>query len=218
MSTFFKNELIIDPYAISNAYAHMYGSRRLGLFTGTSDYDFYFHISDLDKLGTSFFELKSKNIIVKEQSFNDYITSKPKYGKAFLLKALPILDNTHADILIFSDKRDVAIMDKVLTILSESVTNTALSDKELRIAVYNQMLQEEGFIPNINNDFTFPIKTKKIAELVKAGYIPKEEKATLRHDIGYNAIPIPDELTTKKEKQSWLKSTYTKLTNTCLRR
>jgi len=159
MSAFFSNKIVIDTYALSEISKHLFGSRRLRLHNPTSDYDFYFHINDLDKLGTSLFELKSKKLLVAEQTFNSYITSKPKYGEVFLLKALPTLGRNYVDVLLFSDTRDIAIMDKVLTTMSESKACSLLKYKE------------EGFKPNLNNYSTFPTETKKIVDIIKSGYI-----------------------------------------------
>jgi len=67
-----------------------------------------------------------------------------------------------ADILIFSDKRDIEIMNKALNYLENGAT--LLYDKSLRINVYNYALQHFGFLPI--NDKTYLMYTKKVFDLI----------------------------------------------------
>jgi len=51
-------EQIIDCSLIDKQ--HMYGSRRLGVHTSQSDYDLFFHSSEIATIGLDIFQLKKK--------------------------------------------------------------------------------------------------------------------------------------------------------------
>ena len=162
--------LTINISAIPNYYAKLYGSRRILGVTSkhATDFDLYFHISELESLGTSLFELKKMKLL---QKTSNYITSNPKYGDVFLLlKVQTQWNDTTADILLFTDERDVAIMDKVLNILEHSNAHQLLQNKFLRISVYNYMLQLEGFTTQNKDNSSMDIITKQIHSLIVKSY------------------------------------------------
>jgi len=170
----FNSTLQFDIYKLNGTHKYLFGSRRilsLNNVDAYSDYDIYLNIDKLEKLGTSFFELKRLGLL---KNIDEYTTSGPKYGKAYLMYKIPVTGSTKgntADILLFTDERDIAIMDKVLTTLENSVASTLLIDKELRIAVYNYLLQLEGFTPSYKEHDHMPIITKQLSELILASYI-----------------------------------------------
>ncbi len=218
-----NSKLVLDISLIPNYRTKLYGSRRiLGTHTinYNADFDFYFHISELESLGTSLFELKRSKVLVNS---NTYLTSKPRYGEVFLLlKVQTQWNDTTADILLFTDERDVAIMDKVLNILEHSNAYQLLQDKSLRISVYNYMLQLEGFTTQNKDNSSMDIVTKQIHDLIVKSYCKtpiKQKQAPLPispfNTYTWEKTETPN---TNNKEQSWLKSTYTKLKNTFTRK
>ena len=172
MTTAFSTTLIVDVFGIPNYRKKLYGSRRIlqAAARPTTDYDVYLHISDLDALGTSLFELKRLGAL---STSTRYSSSKPLYGETHLLLKVKNCFNSEptTDILLFTDKRDIAIMDKVLHMLEHSCASTLLQDKFLRISVYNYMLQLEGFTcTSSENIDAMDINTPAIHKLIVASF------------------------------------------------
>jgi len=192
MSKDTSTQLVIDIFAIPNYRTKLYGSRRIldTLRKHTVDFDLYFHISELETLGTSLFELKKMKLL---QKASNYVDSKPKYGEVLLLRELRTLWNgITADILLFTDERDIAIMDKVLNTLEHSNAHQLLQDKSLRISVYNYMLQLEGFTAQNKANICMDIATKQVHDLIVKSYCKNPVKQpivlTSLSDTVYNEI------------------------------
>ena len=206
-----SSKLILDISLIPNYRTKLYGSRRiLGAHSinHNTDFDFYFHISELESLGTSLFELKKMKLLQKTSS---YITSKPKYGDVFLLRDIrTVWNDTTADILLFTDNRDIDIMDKVLDTLEHSNAHQLLQDKTLRISVYNYMLQLEGFTIQNKDNVSMDISTKQVYNLIIKSYCktPAKQKQFSFNNYIWEKIETPN---TNNKEQPWLKNIKIKL-------
>jgi len=214
MSKAISTQLVVNIFEIPNYRTKLYGSRRI-LDTPrkhTVDFDLYFHVSELESLGTSLFELKRMELLQKSSG---YISSKPKYGDVFLLLDIPtIWRENRADVLLFTDKRDVAIMDKVLNTLEHSNAHQLLQDKSLRISVYNYMLQLEGFTAQNKANICMDIATKQVHDLIVKSYCknPVKQHIALTPPLATICNEEKTEISNINNKeQSWLKNTYTKL-------
>jgi len=148
----------------------LYGSRRLGTYETLSDYDIYLHSSEID-----LFAIKKKNYL---RNSIEYLNSSPKYGNVSLVTNLFVTRNGKAisrlaDILIFSDRRDIAIMDTVLSIMETYSKYCAAFfwDKNMRIALFNYGLQQEGFILNPNKKLHYPIEVSTLWSIIKNYYL-----------------------------------------------
>ena len=187
----FRKQLIICPYNIPDLANKLYGSRRIlqDNASYTADFDIYLHVSELSVLGTSLFELKASNLL--REAASDYISSVPKYGKVYLITKLPTNMNnrTHADILIFSDKRDVEIMDKTLQFFNDTEASSFLVDRPLRISLYNYVLQLNGFTPN--KTCTFSTITKIVYDQLVKTYC-KDTKTKYESAIRWSNEVRPD--------------------------
>jgi len=187
-------QLVINPYKLTKSEHKLYGSRRLLSNANRShnvDFDIYMHISSLETLGTSLFELKAMKLL-KDPS--TYSGSNPKYGKTFLVINIPA-GFTTADLLIFSDERDIQIMDRVLDNLSNSICTSLLIDKELRVSVYNYALQLEGFLPGTEPMST---DTKVIYDLIIGNPLPKPMTQQF-----YTSLMVEPTVKTKKKEPTW---------------
>jgi len=146
-----------------------FGSRRLHVITNTSDLDIYMHVSEINM-----FALKNMSIL-KDPS--QYLNSTPKYGDVKGAFKVPITSNDQllprkADLLIFSDRRDIKIMDNALEILCNySYLNLGIFQfKPLRIALFNCALQHFGFTPNLTNKPTCMVEAKALWPLMLNHY------------------------------------------------
>jgi len=208
----FSKQLVLNIHLIPNYRSKLYGSRRILDYKAinNSDYDFYFHISELEALGTSLFELKHSKQLIET---SDYISSKPKYGKVFLLLRIKTnYYNELADILIFTDKRDVTIMDKVLNTLEHSNADQLLMNKSLRISVYNYMLQLEGFTPKSEDNKCMDINTEQVYNLImKSHYKIPIKRTKISPFSWFTETKTEDQISNTNKEQSWLKKIITKL-------
>lgn len=146
-----QKKLVIPKDAI---YAmKMFGSRRLNVHNRYSDYDVFCHISDVN-----IFECKPHF-----KDISNYGLLTPKHGKVFLLHEIPLIGSNNgaflkevADILIFEDRRDIIIVDKVLSAMTTAkrinyeFVNGLYSSKPIRIGIYNAGLIKNGFTDPTN--------------------------------------------------------------------
>jgi len=160
----------IDIDNLPRNHQSLYGSRRLGVHKTISDYDIYLHSSEIN-----LFTIKKKNYL---RSSIEYLNSSPKYGKVFLVTNLFATINGKAisklaDILIFSDRRDIAIMDTVLSTMETYSRHHVVffQDKGMRIALFNYGLQQEGFIANLNKKLDYPTEVKILWPVIKNYYL-----------------------------------------------
>lgn len=144
----------VDLTKLPRGKASYYGSRRLHVCNERSDYDIYLHASEVN-----LFALKSAGLLTPAVG---YLSSIPKYGTAQLVWKLPICNGDRAvrgsaDLLIFSDRRDIEIMDSVLNLLNNAASHhTAIfTNKQIRIALFNYALQQFGFTVNPNHTIAY---------------------------------------------------------------
>jgi len=206
-------QLSINPHALLVDKHKLYGSRGiLGIHKVHYDIDFdiYTHVSDLASLGTSLFELKAMGLLKDPYTYSN---STPKYGKTFLVTKI-LANPTTADLLIFTDERDVQIMDKVLDTLSNSMCTSLLTDKGLRVSVYNYALQQEGFLSGTT---PMSINTKKVYDLIVSNPLSKPQALQLMWH--FTEAHEPTTFRKKKKKEStWLTIISTKLRSLFTRR
>jgi len=141
-------------YFIEN---RLFGSRAFitnsHLDNSKADFDFFFSMEEASKLGLDLFTIKEN--AAKKETLKAYFNSYPKYGDMYLLHKIPfrlintfssVTDiNTTADILIFTHKKDVEIMAKSIKQIKMNFMSVFMSDKDIRTAIWNKVLQANGF-------------------------------------------------------------------------
>jgi len=203
---------ILHPFIIDGQY--FYGSKRLGVDNEKSDYNIFIHISDISTIGLNIFELKKSNSLIEAKN---YLSSTPKYGTVQLIKELTTtIPNCYANILVFTDKRDINIMNQALNTLYKG--RQFLFDKNIRISLFNYALQYYGFSFSINGNYS--LYTEQLFNFILQ--LPEyKDDGFFNYYTFTGKCNYTDKYTRlikTKEQLPWYKNIYIKLQNLFIRK
>ena len=124
--------------------AVMFGSRALEVSKAKSDYDFVMLKSNFYAMfkGENFNELPVEN----------YFSVMPDDKEAFIILNLRINGNAKADLLVVKEQKSIEIVRDSIKYMKQTYRKDILSEKDLRIKLYEAELLHRGFVTHVYKD------------------------------------------------------------------